>query len=307
MAQATRYPHYDPDPMHWIVIVNPRSGRGKTRKLLPDIRARLIEVGLDHEVVLSTDPEHPAKIATAAFAAGHGVVACGGDGLVGLMAGMAAEAKGVLGVIPTGSGNDFARHLGLDHKNPLAAIDVLVAEKIIAVDLGRANDYWFGAVAGTGFDAEVSRWANTVKRVGGTTLYIAAVLRTLATFKPHKFRVTIDDGEPREMRAWLVAIANGWSYGGGMKVAPDASIHDGLLDVVVVGPVSRLEFLKTFPKVFKGTHTTHPAIEITRCKKVTVESLIPEVPIEIYADGERVGPLPATVVVMPKALRVAVP
>jgi len=161
-------------------------------------------------------------------------------------------------------------------------------------------------VTASGFDAEANRWANTVHRLSGTALYVAAVLRTLAVYQPHPFRLTVD-GDAHEIKAWLVAVGNGPSYGGGMNIAPAASLDDGLLDVTVVGEMNRAQMLLNFPKVFKGTHTSHPLVTTYRAAHVELESLDTAVPMDVYADGERVGPLPATMEAISNALTVRVP
>ena len=211
-----------------------------------------------------------------------------------------------LAVVPTGAGNDFARGLGYDPKHPLDAFDALEHGRDRVIDLGRVNGRWYTCVTASGFDAEANRWANTVHRLSGTTLYVAAVLRTLAVYQPHPFRLTVD-GETHELRAWLVAVGNGPAYGGGMNIAPSASLDDGLLDVTVVGAMNRLQMLVNFPKVFKGTHVSHPLVTTFRAERVELESLDPSVPMDVYADGERVGPLPATMEAVRGALTVRVP
>jgi diacylglycerol kinase (ATP) len=290
--------------MNWTVIVNPVAGRGRTRKLLPAIEERAASVGAKVEVSLT--PDDPARIAQAAAADGHDLAACGGDGVVGVVAGVAADTGRTLAIIPTGAGNDFARTLGYDPKHPLDAFDVLTHGHDRVVDLGRVNGRWYTCVTASGFDAEANRWANNVKRLTGTALYVAAVLRTLAVYQPHPFRITVD-GETQDVRAWLVAVGNGPAYAGGMKITPKASMDDGVLDVTVVGELTRMGFLANFPKVFKGTHLAHPDIAILRGTRVEVESLDPSVPMDVYADGERVGPLPATMEAVRQALRVRVP
>ena len=287
--------------------MNPAAGRGRTAKLLPRLRDAFAGPEFDVEVVLSPDPGAPARIAREAFEAGRGVVACGGDGLVAELAGVAAETEGVLAVVPLGAGNDFARTLGINHRRPLEAVELLRDGKELLVDLGQANGRWFTSVANTGFDAEANRWANGVTRLSGTTLYVAAVVRTLAVYHPHHFRLTLDDGEPRDIHAWLVAFANGDSYAGGMRIAPEARLDDGALDITIVGPVSRPDFLRTFPRVFRGTHITHPQVACLRSTTISVESLEPDSQMEIYASGERVGPLPARVETKPACLRVQAP
>jgi diacylglycerol kinase (ATP) len=161
-------------------------------------------------------------------------------------------------------------------------------------------------VTATGFDAEANRWANTVQRLSGTTLYVAAVVRTLAVYKPYPFRVTVD-GAAHETSAWLVAVGNGPAYAGGMHIAPAARLDDGLLDVTVIGAMSKPEFLLNFPKVFKGTHISHRKVQTYRGARVEVEPLDDSVPMEVYADGERVGPLPGRMEAVRDALTVRVP
>ena len=290
--------------MTWTVIVNPVAGRGRTRKLLPEIEERAAAVGA--KVQVSLNPEDPWRLAREAAGQGHDLVACGGDGVVAAVAGVAADTGRTLAVVPTGAGNDFARGLGYDPKHPLDAFTALEHGTDRVIDLGQVNGRWYTCVTASGFDAEANRWANTVHRLSGTALYVAAVLRTLAVYKPHPFRLTVD-GETHEFRAWLVAVGNGPSYGGGMNIAPSAKLDDGLLDVTVVGAMTRWQMLTSFPKVFKGTHVAHPLVSTFRAARVDLVSLDQSVPMDVYADGELVGPLPATMAAKPAALRVRVP
>jgi diacylglycerol kinase (ATP) len=252
----------------WTAIVNPVAGRGRTQKLLPELERAARAAGIALHV--SPEPGAPAKLARVAADEGHDLVACGGDGLVTEVAGVAADSGRRLAVVPTGAGNDFARGLGYDPKQPLRAFDALTGGHDRVVDLGRVNGRWYTCVTASGFDAEANRWANTVRRLSGTTLYVAAVLRTLAVYKPHRFRVTVD-GEAIETTAWLVAVGNGPAYAGGMRVTPDAKLDDGLLDVTIVGAMGRPEFLWNFPKVFKGTHVGHPKVTTRRGAHVELE------------------------------------
>jgi diacylglycerol kinase (ATP) len=292
--------------MPWTAIVNPAAGRGRTRRLLPDLTRAFEAAADDVHVEVSSAPGEPTRLAVAAADAGHDLVACGGDGVVSEIAGVAA-ARGVrLAIVPTGAGNDFARTLGYDTKHPLGAIDALAKGEDRVVDLGSVNGRFYTCVTASGFDAEANRWANTVTRLSGTTLYVAAVLRTLAVYKPHPFRVTVDD-QVVDTEAWLVAVGNGPAYAGGMHITPAARLDDGELDVTIVGPLGRFAFLRAFPGVFKGTHVTNHAVRTFRGQHVTIESRDPSVPMDVYADGERVGPLPATMEARPAALTVRVP
>jgi len=290
--------------MPWTVIVNPAAGRGRTRKLLADLERAAGRAGA--ELHVSPEPGAPTKLALAAVESGHDLVACGGDGLVTEVAGVAADAGARLAIVPTGAGNDFARVLGYDGKRPLDAFDALAHGSDRTVDLGRVNGRWYTCVTASGFDAEANRWANTVQRLSGTTLYIAAVVRTLAVYKPLEFRLTVD-GEEHDVPAWLVAVGNGPAYAGGMHITPDAKLDDGLLDVTVIGAMSKPEFLVNFPKVFKGTHISHPKVQTFRAEHVELAACDDSVPMEIYADGERVGPLPGRMEAVRDALTVRVP
>jgi diacylglycerol kinase (ATP) len=303
--------------MRWRAVVNPSAGRGRTRKLLPRLTDAFAATGLDTDVCVSVDLDDAVRLAREAFDEGRGVAACGGDGTVNALAGVAAIQGGVLGIVPTGAGNDFARHLGLDRRRWLEAIPLLTTGQVGTVDLGRAEltgpdpedgatVRWFTSVANAGFDSEANRWANGVQWASGTTLYVLAVLRTLGTYRPHRFRLTVD-GQTHDIEAWLIAIGNTRGYAGGMLITPGAELDDGQLDVCVVGSVSRAGFLRSFPRVFRGTHVSHPAVDMYRGKVIELASLDQSVPIELYGAGERIGPLPARMEAVPGALQVIVP
>ena len=179
-------------------------------------------------------------------------------------------------------------------------------------DLGRVHTAdgattWFTTVANTGFDAVANAWANTVTWTSGTPLYVLATLRTLAAYSPTPVRVTVDDATTIETEAWLVAVGNTRTYASGMMITPTASVHDGLLDVCVVGPVSRIDFLRTFPSVFSGTHVEHPEVRTARGHHVVVEALAPAPAVDLWASGEHVGALPAQLEPVAGALSVVVP
>jgi diacylglycerol kinase (ATP) len=297
-------------PARWTAVVNPAAGRGRARHRVAAVQDALAAANLDVIVHVSTSPEDAVERARTALASGRGVIACGGDGTVRDLAALCAEAGGVLGIVPTGSGNDLARHLGLAPGDLAGAVAVIEHGRVGLVDLGRATTAdgahaWFATVANAGFDGEANRWANSVQWATGTTLYVLAVLRTLATYRPHRVRVSVDD-DVLETDAWLVAVANTRTYAGGMMIAPDAELDDGRLDVCVVGPVSRMTFLRVFPSVFRGTHVRHPLITMRRGARVHVESIDVAARLELWASGEQVGPLPATIESAAGALRVMV-
>ena len=176
------------------------------------------------------------------------------------------------------------------------------------IDLGRVQ--WdsgvrhFCSVAGAGFDSEAARWADTVAWLRGRTLYTVAAVRTLFSFSPLRFSLTCDDGAVAEYPGWLVAVGNSTSYGGGMKVAPRARVDDGLLDVTIVGPVGKVEFVRAFPRVFRGTHLSHPRVDSLRVSQVRIDA---DRAIDCYADGERCGPLPVDIQAVPGALTLLLP
>lgn len=291
--------------MPWTVVLNPVAGRMRDRDLTPALRALVRRAGLDADVVVSKSREDAELVARKAAADGRDLVAAGGDGTVGLLAGIAAETDRRLGIVPAGAGNDFAVALGYDRTRPLDAIAEIANGRDATVDLGMVNGQWYTCVTCSGFDAEANRWANTVTRLSGTPLYVAAVFRTLAVYKPCPFRVTIDD-TVIETPAWMVAVGNSRAYAGGMQIVPEARMDDGLLDVCVIGDISRAQLLRHFPKVFSGSHLGVPGITTYRGARVTVETPGRD-GMEVWADGERVGPLPATMEPKPAALRVRVP
>lgn len=296
--------------MRVAIVANPASGRGKGRKLIPEVRAALASSGVEHELLESADAPDATRLAREASEGGaEVVVALGGDGQVGLVANgiLEAERRAALAVIPGGTGNDFARALGLDRKDPLGAVRLLAAPELRPIDAVRLHtpqrDCYFVNIGSAGFDSEVNAYANSLRFVKGTASYVVGVVVMLRRFTPGRFRITVD-GTGQEVAGMLVAVGNAVSYGGGMKVTPGALLDDGLLDVCVLGAVSKFEFLKTFPKVFSGTHVDHPAVQILRGRLIEVAA---EREMQVFADGDHVGTLPATFELLPGALQVVAP
>jgi diacylglycerol kinase (ATP) len=209
--------------------------------------------------------------------------------------------RAALGVIPAGGGNDAARSLGLPAGDPLAAAALLARLRRRPADLATVAGRAYLNVAGAGFDSEVNRVANQrLGWAGNRPRYVGAVLAELVVGRVATFELALD-GRPTRLRGWLVAVANGPSYGGGMKVAPNASLDDGLLDVVVIHEIGKLEFLRTFPKVFSGRHLEHPAVAVHRAARVDLDA---DRTLAVYADGEPAGTLPATFEVRRAAITV---
>ena len=227
------------------------------------------------------------------------VALIGGDGTIHLGAQVLANSGMPFGVIPAGTGNDFARGLGVPLKDPAAAADLMVAGRTRTIDLASAKDEFITTVVAGGFDSLVNKRANAMSWPKGNARYTVATLVELRTFKPLEYVVTVDD-EVIETKAMLVAVGTGPTYGGGLQICAGAEIDDGLLDVTIIQPVSRLTLLQMFPKLSKGTHVGHPAVRTLRGSSVRIESP----GITAYGDGEVLGPLPVDIGIAPGALTV---
>jgi len=291
-------------PREVALIVNPSAGGGRAARALPAVEARLRALGLPFEVDATRDLGHAGELAVGAARRGRVVVTLSGDGMLGKVAGALRDVPGsLLGVLPGGRGNDFARVVGI----PLdaeAACDVIAHGVPRAIDLGEAAGSPFIGIASVGFDSEANRVANEAPARLGRLVYLYGALRALATWKPTGFTLEVD-GERVRFSGWGVALANSKAYGGGMFVAPDAELDDGALDVVRLESTSKARFLrKVLPKVFKGEHIHEPSVHVMRGTVVHVES---DRPFLVYADGDPVGELPMTFRALPGALRVLLP
>ena len=294
-------------PRRLLVAVNPAASFGRNRTVGPAVVERLVHAGYDVSMLREANFELLRRETEAAFANGtDGLVVVGGDGMASLGVNLVAQTRVPLGIVAAGTGNDLARGLGLPYDDPAAATDALVAaleRPTRAIDAGviRHGELrtWFAGVVSTGFDAVVNERANRMTRPRGPSRYTLALVGALATFRPRTYAITID-GVRREQKAMLVSVANNSSLGGGMRIVPHADLADGLLDVFIVHPLSRAGLLAVFPKVFRGEHVDHPAVEFVRGSRITIAAD----DIVAYADGERIGPLPIDVEVVPGALSV---
>jgi YegS/Rv2252/BmrU family lipid kinase len=284
-----------------VLVLNPASAGGKALRALPGVREELRRLELEHRVVETRDIAHAAESAAAAAATGEIVVAMGGDGLVGTLAG-AIRDTGVLGVLPAGRGNDFARELGIP-SNTTAACAVLANGSERRLDLGELNGKPFVCIASAGYDSDANRIANDVRWLKGNLVYLYAALRALAAWRPARFTVRLD-GEERRFSGYTVAAANTRFYGGGMQVAPSANPADGRLEVVFIGDTSKLRFLGNLPKVFSGKHVEVEGVQTFSASEVEIAS---DRPFVVYADGDPIAELPARARVIPGLLRVLVP
>jgi YegS/Rv2252/BmrU family lipid kinase len=287
----------------YALIVNPSSGGGRAAKALPAVEAELRARGLAFRTSTTRDLPHVGDLARAAVAAGEVPVALSGDGCVGAVAGaLRGQPDAVMGVLPGGRGNDFARVAGIP-RDPVAAVAVLQSGVPRPVDLGEVEGRAFIGIASLGFDSEANRRANEAPARLGPLVYAYGALGALATWRHAAFRVSVD-GEERAFTGWSVAAANSKAYGGGMFVAPDAEFDDGALDVVLSKASSKAHFLRMLPRVFKGTHVADPEIEVLRGAEVHVEA---DRPFTVYADGDPIAELPATIRCVPGAVRVLLP
>jgi YegS/Rv2252/BmrU family lipid kinase len=284
------------------LFVNPSAGGGRAKSLLPEIEAALASHGLENRIVLADGLEHAREGALAAAAAGEVPVVVSGDGLIGQVGGALAGGEVPLGVIPGGRGNDFARIAGIP-TDVQQAVAALAGGHTREIDVGEIDGARFLCIASMGFDSEANRIANETKLIKGNLVYAYAALRALAAWKPATFTLDLD-GRQRQVRGYSVAVANSRAYGGGMLIAPDAELDDGMLDVVTSAHTGKLRFLANLPKVFKGTHVDEPQVEVERAAVVRVEA---DRPFTVYADGDPIAELPVTVRLLPRALRVIVP
>jgi diacylglycerol kinase (ATP) len=320
------------------LAVNPTAGQGRGRLAGIVVAARLRAAGVEVEELAGKDAEDlRGQVRTALRRPLDALVVVGGDGMVHLGVGLVAETVVPLGIVAVGTGNDVARALGLPIRDALAGADLIVdalragagpadsggpggpgagrrsidairctpgllpAHVRARVD-ERGPERWFAGVLGAGFDAVVNERANGWSWPRGRAKYVLAMLRELPVFRPRRYAIDLD-GQRWDTAAMLVAVANGPSYGGGMRVAPDARLDDGLLDVMVVAPLSRFRFLSIFPRVYAGTHVEDPRVSIRQGRTVTVDAP----GIVAYADGERIGPLPLTCELIPAAVIVLTP
>jgi YegS/Rv2252/BmrU family lipid kinase len=285
-----------------LVLVNPSAGGGRARDLLPQLEGALHDRGLAYRLVMTTSLNHGVEEAVGAAADGEIPVVMSGDGLVGQIGGALAGTDTPLGVIPGGRGNDFARVVGIPTEIP-GAVDLLAAGTTRSIDVGEVNGRRFLCIASCGFDSDANRIANETRVVKGNLVYLYAALRALAAWKPARFEVTLD-GERREFTGFAVAAANNRAYGGGMFLAPNAELDDGLLDVVYTTHISKLRALANLPRVFSGSHIERDYVHVVRAAEVEIKA---DRPFTVYADGDHLADLPATVRVLPRALNVIAP
>jgi YegS/Rv2252/BmrU family lipid kinase len=284
------------------LIANPSAGGGRTARLLPAVEAALRGHGLAFRVERTHSIEHARELARSAVAAGEIAAAMGGDGLMGAVAGELRHTDAVLAVLPGGRGNDFARKLGVGG-DPVAACDVLAEGREQRIDVADIDGRAYLGIASSGLDSDAGDFANATRLKLGQLVYVYATLRAVRAWRPARWEVVID-GRPRSFVGYSVAVANSGVFGGGMFLAPDARLDDGLLDVVMIGDLPKRTYLAALPKVFTGAHVREPGLEMVQAREVAFHA---DRPFNVQADGDPIADLPATVRVQPGALRVMAP
>ena len=289
----------------FLIIANPISGKGKSKVIAEKAHKQLINNGREGRVALTTRQGDAHHLAQEAIGNGcRWLIACGGDGTVHeIVNAIAARSDVVLGLIPCGRGNDFARAIGIP-KDPDRAIQALLSGKPLQVDVGKIGNLYFDTIVTCGYDAEVSRRASEANvPFSGTATYVYTAITTLFSYNAPIARLEGDFGV-YEGEILLAATGITPQYGGGFKIVPDAVMNDGLFDVCIIEPVSRLTVLSMLIKLFWGGHRDHPAVSFKRTKSLTIQT---DPPTLLYADGEKVGYTPATVELVERGLTVLVP
>ncbi len=273
----------------WAIVINPTSGQGKGAQIGKLVVGYFAKHDLAYQIITGISAENVSKDLKNFIALVpdcEGVVCVGGDGLAHLVLQAVVPNKVPFAVIPAGTGNDFVRALNWPLDDLENQLNFITTEPPNNIDLGLVDGEWFGAVLSSGFDSVVNEKANSLKWPKGPAKYNLAIALELPRFKPSHFEIELDDRKINT-EAMLIAVGNGSSYGGGMRVCPNASLTDGLFDVMVLSPISKLEFIKVFPKVYSGEHIEHPEVNIYRTKKIQINAAA-----VAYADGERIGALP---------------
>jgi diacylglycerol kinase (ATP) len=280
-------------------LVNPLSGGGAGPGAVVPVARLLRDAGASVAVTYSPGPVRCAELARAAVARGEVVVAVGGDGMLSSVGTAVSESGGVLGVVPSGRGNDFARMLGLGSKPEELATVLLEAEPQPVDVIGTDRRLVLGSVY-AGVDSLASEIVDRAHRLPRSLQYPYAAVRAVMRFTPTRFRIEVD-GAVHEETAFTVVVANSGYYGAGMHIAPDASLTDGLLDVVVVRTASRFRLVRSLPRLYDGSHVDLDEVLVLRGERVALASTAP---VTAYGDGERLAPLPLTATLRPRALRV---
>ena len=290
----------------WLLAINPTSGRGSGASVGQLVANFLAQRKIEYRLVTGANSlafqenlRRECRDATSETSTTSlkGVIAVGGDGLIHMALQSAIPNSIPLVAIPAGTGNDFVRSLGWSPDKPLDPLWAALNETPVNIDTGNIDGEYFGAIASTGFDSLVNERANSIAWPKGPSKYNLAMALELPKFRPLEYQFQID-GKSYQIEAMLIAAGNGRSYGGGMLVCPQADMTDGLLDLMILNPVSKREFVRIFPSVYEGKHVDHPKVEFIRAREIQIEAAA-----ICYADGERIGPMPANISVASGSLK----
>lgn len=295
------------------LLVNPAAGGGRGEEVASRASDRLHTHGLEVTRLVGADARESLDLAREAIVGGtDALVVCGGDGMISIAVQAQVSTDVPVGIIPAGTGNDLAREYGIPLGDPESAADIVAAGLVETVDLGLATPdsgapQVFASVLCAGLDSEVNRRVNEMGILRGPLRYVLASIIEFPIYRPRRFRMVFDSGLPTEetveTEVLLSAFAITRSYGGDMRIAPDADRGDGLFDACYIGRISKLRFMRHFPTIFSGTHVGLPGVTVRRCRTVRLEAP----GVEAFADGDAVAPLPVTVEVLPGAGRFLVP
>ncbi len=291
--------------MRTLIIFNPYSAKGKGIESKDFIENELKRWKIDYEICITRNLEDLIETTKKNLSKDfNNFISVGGDGTLHYMANILAGTNKNLGIIPMGSGNDISKNLDLP-TDIKSCCKVIKKSKIKKIDLGLINNkYYYLCIAGSGFDSEVTDLANNTRfPFKGSSKYTYAVYKTLMTFRSKKFFLSYN-GKKREIYGMMIAASNMQSYGGGMRITPNASSQDGLFDICIIKRMSKLHFIKVFPKVYEGKHIEDPFVEIFRTDTMKLDS---EHPFSVFADGEYICKLPVTFKIIPKHLNFLAP
>jgi diacylglycerol kinase (ATP) len=291
--------------MKTLVILNPSAGKGKSIDVRDIIKSGLRKYSIDYEMYISKNLDDMINATKTGLEKDfQNFIAVGGDGTLHYLANVLAGTDKNIGAIPTGSGNDATATLGIT-SDIEKCCHTIKNGKIKKIDLGLINDkYYYLCIAGSGFDSQVNYLANNTRMpVKGPLKYSYSVYKTLITFRPKKFFVDYNNNA-RELYGMMIAASNMPMYGGGMRITPDADPEDGLFDVCIIKKMTKMHFIKIFPKVYEGKHVNDEHVEIFRTAALKLDS---EYPFSVFADGEYICKLPASFKMIPKKLNFIVP